>query len=168
MRGGFSTILTLFDVFKAYYTFEKFLEFWKYAFFFILAMEAFIAFGYFIYALIMGFSYYVMFDMDDEGVTHIQMPKQFKKAQAMGWIEFVAGMIAKKPGVAGAGLLSASKQSMSSDWNKVKSIEIFRRRGVIKVNSFLNYNQVYAEPEDFEFVENFIRSHVSEKCKISD
>lgn len=163
---GIFTMITLFDVFDGYYTFEKFLEFWKFAFLFILAMEAFMAFGYFIYALIMGFSYYVMFDMDDEGVVHTQMPKQFKKAQAMGWIAFIAGMVAKKPGVAGAGMLAASKQSMSSEWSKVKSIEIFRRRGVIKVNSLLNYNQVYAEPEDFEFVENFIKSHVSEKCKI--
>ena len=84
----------------------------------------------------------------------------------MGWIAFIAGMVAKKPGVAGAGMLAASKQSMSSEWSKVKSIEIFRHRGVIKVNSLLNYNQVYAEPEDFDFVEDFIKSHVSDKCKI--
>lgn len=163
---GIFTMITLFDVFDGHYTIEKFLEFWKFAFIFILAMEAFMAFGYFIYALIMGFSYYVMFDMDDEGVVHTQMPKQFRKAQAMGWIAFVAGMVAKKPGVAGTGMLAASKQSMSSEWNKVKSIEIYRRRGVIKVNSLLNYNQVYAEPEDFDFVEDFIKSHVSDKCKI--
>ncbi len=164
---GIFTMLTLFDVFGGYYTFDKFLDFWKFALFFILCAEAFVAFGYLVYSLIMGCTYYVMFDMDDDGVVHTQMPKQFKKAQAMGWIAFLAGMAAKKPGVAGAGLLSASKQSMSSDWKVVKSIEIYRRRGVIKVNSLLNYNQVYAEPEDFDFVENFIRSHVTEKCKIS-
>lgn len=165
---GIFTMVTLFDVFDGHYTFEEFLEFWKFALIFILCAEAFVTICYFIYSLIMGCTYYVMFDMSDQGVTHTQMPKQFKKAQAMGWIAFIAGMAAKKPGVAGAGLLSASKQSMSSDWDKVKSIEIFRRRGVIKVNSLLNYNQVYAETEDFEFVEIFIKSHVPERCKISD
>lgn len=165
---GIFTMITLFDVFDGYYTFEKFFDFWKFALFFILCAEAFIAVGYFIYSLIMGSYYYVLFDMDDDGVTHTQMPKQFKKAQAMGWIAVLAGMAAGKPGVAGAGMLAASKQSMSSEWDKVKSIEIFRRRGVIKVNSLLNYNQVYAEPEDFDFVEDFIRSHVNDTCKISD
>lgn len=164
---GIFLFLVILDVFDGRFSLENLLELGRGFFIFILAMEAFIAFSYFIYSLIMGSYYYVMFNMDDHGVTHIQMPKQFKKAQAMGWIAFIAGMAAKKPGVAGAGLLSASKQSMSSEWDKVKSIEIFRRRGVIKVNSFLNYNQVYAEPEDFEFVEKFIRSHVPEKCKIS-
>lgn len=164
---GIFIMITLFDVFDGHFNLDHFLDFGKTFLIFILAMEAFISFGYLIYSLIMGCTYYVMFDMSDQGVTHTQMPKQFKKAQAMGWIAFIAGMVAKKPGVAGAGLLSASKQSMSSDWNKVKSVEIFRRRGVIKVNSLLNYNQVYAEPEDFEFVEKFILSHVPEKCKIS-
>lgn len=164
---GIFIMITLFDVFDGHFNLDHFLDFGKTFLIFILAMEAFITFGYLIYSLIMGCTYYVMFDMSDQGVTHTQMPKQFKKAQAIGWIAFIAGMAAKKPGVAGAGLLSASKQSMSSDWDKVKSVEIFRRRGVIKVNSLLNYNQVYAEPEDFEFVENFILSHVPEKCKIS-
>lgn len=163
---GIFIFIVILDVCGGRFKFEEFLDFGKTFLIFILAMEAFIAFGYFLYSLIMGFSYYVMFDMDDNGVTHTQMPKQFKKAQAMGWLAFVAGMAAKKPGVAGAGLLSASKQSMSSSWPYVKSIEIFRRRGVIKVNERLNYNQVYAEKEDFEFVENFIKSHVTDKCKI--
>lgn len=163
---GIFIFIVILDVCGGRFSLESLINLGKGFFIFILAMEAFIAFGYFIYSLIMGFSYYVMFDMDDNGVTHTQMPKQFKKAQAMGWLAFVAGMVAKKPGVAGAGLLSASKQTMSSSWPYVKSIEIFRRRGVIKVNERLNYNQVYAEKEDFEFVENFIKSHVSDKCKI--
>lgn len=138
---------------------------WKYLIF-MAAFELLVAIGYFIYAALQGFKYCVLFDMDWQGVTHRQLPKQFRKAQAMSVMTMVAGAAARKPGVIGTGLLAASKQSMSSTWTAVRSIEINRKREVIKVNERLNKNQVYAKPADFDFVEDFIRTHVPEKCKI--
>lgn len=124
--------------------------------------------SYFIYALIQGFKYCVMFEMDDKGVTHTQMPKQFKKAQAIGFLTMLMGAAAGKPGVVGTGMLAASKSSMSSSWSNVKSVEIIRKRNVIKVNERLNRNQVYAEDVDFQFVADYIKAHVTKKCKISE
>lgn len=135
---------------------------------FILAFEVFVALGYFIYAAFLGFKYCVMFEMDDKGVVHMQMPRQFKKAQAVSFMTVIAGIATGNPGTIGTGLLAGSKQSMSSSWNSVRSVEIFRRRGVIKVNELLNKNQVYAQPEDFEWVVQYIKSHVGSKCKISE
>ena len=127
-----------------------------------------VAIGYVIYAATQGFKYCVVFEMDGEGVTHTQMPKQFKKAQAMSLITMLMGSVQGKPGAVGTGLLAASKQSMVSHWESVRSVEIDARHNVIKVNERMNKNQVYARDEDFEFVENFIKSHVPERCKISD
>lgn len=48
----------------------------------------------------------------------------------------------------------------------MNSIEIFRRRNLIKVNEPLNYNQVYSQDEDFDFVLNYIIKHLSPKAKV--
>lgn len=134
----------------------------------IAGLEALAALGYFLYAWMQGFKYCVLFEMGEEGVKHTQLQRQFKKARAMSLVLILAGLSAGKPDPVGAGLLAAARNSMFSSWSHVRSIEIFRRRGVIKVNERLNKNQVYAEPEDFPFVENYIKAHVPGECKIRE
>lgn len=134
----------------------------------VAGIEVLVALGYFIYAAFQGFKYCVMFQMDENGVKHIQMPKQFKKAQAASMVAVLAGMVTGNPGTVGTGLLAASHQMMESSWNSVRRVEIFRRRNVIKVNERLNKNQVYASDADFRFVEDYIRSHVQKRCKFRE
>ena len=69
------------------------------------------------------------------------------------------GLASGKPGVVGSGLLAGSKQSMFSEWSKVKSVICYSKRNTIKLNSPFNKNQVYASPNDFEFVKHFIEEH---------
>ena len=56
-------------------------------FVFLIIIAVFSVIGlisYLIYAAIMGGKYMVMFEMDDYGIVHKQMPRQVKKAQAIG------------------------------------------------------------------------------------
>ena len=160
--------LSIINAFQGHFNFKDFLDFSKIFLLILVGVEALVAISYFIYAAMQGFKYCVMFEMDGNGVTHTQMQKQFKKAQAMSFITMMMGAAAGKPGVVGTGLLAASKSAMSSSWNSVKSVEIIRKHDVIKVNGKLNKNQVYALPEDFPFVEEFIKSHVTKKCSIKE
>jgi len=160
--------LSIVNACDGHFNFKDFVEFSMYFLIILIGMEVLVALGYFIYAVIQGFKYCVMFEMDEEGITHIQMQKQFKKAQAVSVIAILMGASAGKPGAMGTGLLAASKSVMSSSWNAVKSIEIIRKHDVIKVNEKFNKNQVYALPEDFPFVEDFIRAHVSKRCSIKE
>jgi hypothetical protein len=43
----------------------------------------------------------------------------------------------------------------------VKNITVKQKRNVIYVNEKLTHNQVYADPDDFEFV----RGHILSRCK---
>lgn len=131
-------------------------------------MEVLVMLGYFVYALMQGWKYCVLFDMDESGVTHTQMPKQFKKAQAASLLLIFMGAAAGKPGAVGTGMLSAAKSRMFSPWSSVRSVEFHRKRDVIKVNERLNRNQVYALKEDYPFVEEYIRAHVTPKCKFRE
>lgn len=102
--------------------------------------------------------YIVLFEMDEKSIKHIQLPRQFKRAQAMGLITALVGLAAKRPTTAGAGLLSATRQASTSDFKYVKKVKAYPRRHLIKVNETLNKNQVYAATEDFDFVLDWIRT----------
>ena len=106
-----------------------------------------------------GWKYLVLFEMDEDGVMHRQMKNQFKKAQAMGWIAAVAAAAAGRPGMAGAGMLAATRNSMYSDFKRVRKVKVNRAMHTIYVNELLGRNQVYAETADFDFVLHFIKEH---------
>lgn len=110
--------------------------------------------------------YCVLFEMNETGVKHTQLKDQFKKAQALGFLTALLGAATKSYSTAGAGLLAATKQSQQSTFANVKSVKIKEKRHVIYVNETLNRNQVYAEPEDFIFIRDYIVAHCPKNSKI--
>jgi hypothetical protein len=96
--------------------------------------------------------------MDEKEVTHIQMPRQIKKAEAIGLITALVGAMAKNPTTIGTGMLAASKTKSTSVFAKVRRVKARRRLNLIKVNQRLEHNQVYVPKEDFDFVYNYIKS----------
>ena len=114
--------------------------------------------AYLIVAANYGWKYMVIFEMNEDEVRHIQMESQFEKAQALGWLIAVA---AGSLTAAGAGLLAATRDRSVSVFGNVTSVKADRRRQVIKVNQTLDKNQIYALPEDYDFVLEYILDHVS-------
>lgn len=112
--------------------------------------------GYFILALIYGFKYIVLFEMDDKGVSHIQQSKQFQKAEAIGWLTAFAGARASNPTVTGSGLLMATKQSTTTEFAFVDKVICLKKQNTIKVNQLFSKNQVYVSDEDYDFVREYI------------
>lgn len=117
--------------------------------------------AYFIVAATYGFKYIVLFTMDEEGVVHSQQDKQFKKAQAAGWLTVFAGAAAGSVGAMGTGMLAASKRSSASDFKHVSKVVGLRKRNTIKVNQLFSKNQVYVKSEDYDFVWDYITA----RCK---
>ena len=116
--------------------------------------------SYLILAGIYGWKYEVLFEMDDTSISHIQMPKQYKKAEAIGWITAMAGALSGSFSTAGAGLNAASGSVSVSEFSRVKRLVRRKRMHTIKVNSPFNKNQVYAETDsDYEFVWAFLKEH---------
>ena len=113
--------------------------------------------GVLITAAVLG-KYVVLFEMDEKGVTHIQMPRQVKKAEVIGLITALVGAMAKSPTTIGAGVLATAKTKSTSEFVNVRRVKARRRFNLIKVNQLLDKNQVYVADEDFDFVYNFIKS----------
>lgn len=131
-----------------------------------IGITAIILFGlsiisYFILACIYGFKYCVLFEMNDEGIRHIQMEKQFKKAEALAWAEAIAGIACGKLGMTGSALLAGTRNSLSTDFSKVKKMKAIKRHNTIKLDAPFSHNQIYVSDEDFDFVLNFIKERIN-------
>ena len=115
--------------------------------------------GVLIVAIMYRGKYIVLFEMDEKEIAHIQEPRQFRKAQKMGAITAMAGAAGGNLTTAGAGLLSATKNSSTSILANVRRVKPRRWLHVIKVNQLLNKNQIYVPSEDFDFVYDFLKKH---------
>ena len=123
------------------------------AFFFALTCV-----GYAVYAIMQGGKYCVVFTMDEHGIVHKQLPRQYKKAQVASALNVVAGIVAGNPGQVGLGITS-NRDSLTSDFSAVTSVKGSRTLQVIKVNEPLAKNQVYVERDDYDFVFDYIVEH---------
>lgn len=112
--------------------------------------------SYLIVAGMYGWKYMVLFEMDEKGVVHNQMPKQFEKAEALSWLTVMAGAAAGNITTMGSGLLASSKNRSVSSFEHVKKIIRKKAFNTIKVNELLEKNQVYAAKEDYDFVWDYI------------
>ena len=116
--------------------------------------------SYLIYAAMVGGKYCVLFEMDERGVLHKQLAKQYKKMQVLGMLTAMMGVASGNLAMTGVGINVASNSEMYSQFDKVRKVKASKSRNLIKVNGLLYHNQVYAETEDFDFVYDFIRSRV--------
>lgn len=131
----------------------------------ILKVMGFVALGivvlvtisYLIYAAIMKGKYIVEFTMDEKGILHSQIDEQAKKARGIGNATLLTGVLTGSMSSVGLGL-NSQRTSMYSEFSSVKNIKSYQKRNLIKLNSFLNKNQVYVAAEDFDFVEEYISS----------
>lgn len=133
---------------------------------FVLMLMGFIAgilvvlvlLGYLLYAAMSGWTYTVHFIMDENGVVHEQSPKAKKVGERIGFLTMLAGLLARKPGVMGSGMLAASRTTMTTDFSKVRKVKTIRWMNTIKVNEPFGKNRVYVADDDFDFVYNYISS----------
>lgn len=137
---------------------EGFLNFGKVMLIMLAIMAGLTFLGILVLSMIYGGKYVVLFEMDDKEVSHIQLPRQYTKAQVVGMITAMVGFAAKSASTTGAGLLAASKSSSTSTFKNVRRVIPRRSFNLIKVNQLFNKNQIYVPKEDFDFVYDYIKS----------
>ena len=129
-----------------------------------LGIVAFLSFisiiSYYIWVIISGGRYCVLFTMDEQSITHQQMPSQVKKGQVIGAIAAMVGLASGHPTTGAAALLAATVSVFRTEFHNVKNIKYVRKRNLIKVNETLTKNRVFVPEEDYFFVLNYI----SQRC----
>lgn len=155
---GFFCLLMWGDVMESW---ESFWGFTRVLLGVLVLIEILSLLGYLLYAAIMGGKYCVVFTMDEKGIKHEQMPKQYKRAQIISNLTVLAGLASGRPSVVGTGLLSR-RAAMYTKFSTVKTVRLIKKRNTIKLSG----NQIYATDSDFDFVANYIIQHVNKKCQI--
>lgn len=124
-------------------------------------MTVLVLVGYYLFFIpLRGIHYPVVFEMDQKGIRHIQMPKRQDKTELLTWLGILAGALAGNPTVVGANLLAASRNQLYTEFKKVRKIHVHRRKKIIKlIASDLTRNLIYVSPEDFAFVQEHILHH---------
>ncbi len=119
--------------------------------------------GYWIWAAINGGRYAALFVMDEEGVSHVQMPKTVKRAEMIGAIGMMVGAASSDITPEASSILAASSTAWKSEFKNVRKVIAVRQRQLIKVNELLTKNRIYVESRsDYEFVLEYIL----QRCKI--
>ena len=127
-------------------------------------MTALVWISFLIYAAIMGGKYVAMFEMDENGVNHKQLPKQAKKAMGIAAAAILIGMLSHSNSAVIGGI-AATNTEMYTSFSKTKKVRFYPKRDTIKISHLLMHNQVYAKPEDFDFVQNYILQRVPDSAK---
>ncbi|MBR0129821.1 MAG: hypothetical protein IJM08_00790 [Firmicutes bacterium] len=111
--------------------------------------------GYFLYAAIMGGKYIVIYKMDDEGIFQQQQEKQAKKAEVIANLTVLAGLLSRNLTTTGIGLTSR-RTSMYTTFEGTKKLTGVPSKGLVKLDCLMSHDRIYCEPEDYEFVWNYI------------
>ena len=116
---------------------------------------------YFIYRYYNG-SFTFLYEMDEESITLNRYGDDVDKTKLIGQISALTGVLTGSAGLAGSGSYVAASNSARSNFRSVYSIKPYPERDLIKVNSPFLFNEIYVNKQDYDFVLEYIRSHVEQ------
>ena len=113
---------------------------------------------YFLVALIYGGMYISYFVMDDQKISHYQPTEQAEKARLIGLFSAAGGAATGNWGLTAASMTAGGRLIVEMKFDEIRSMTIVPSLGEIRVHSFLTWNTIYVNQEDFAFVAEYLRS----------
>ena len=161
---GIFVLLLLINLAEGYLDGETLLSFLMFFGIALAGITALVGISYLIYAAIMGGKYIVLFEMDDNGINHAQVPSQARKARGISSSAFTIGLLTGNHS-AFIGGMAAANTSMYTGFSQTRKVRFYPNRDLIKIRQLLFRNQIYAKPEDFAFVQSYILARVPDQAK---
>ena len=97
--------------------------------------------------------------MMEDKVVVLQTEEEKEVSKKIALLSFLFAALSKSPGAAGAGLAAVANSEVESVYTDVKQVIGDRKHDSIKVNNTLLHNVVFVEPQQFDFVWNYLTSH---------
>ena len=113
---------------------------------------------YFLVALIYGGMYIFYFVMDDQKISHYQPTEQAEKARLIGLFSAAGGAATGNWGLTAASMTAGGRLIVEMKFDEIRSMTIVPSLGEIRVHSFLTWNTIYVNQEDFAFIAEDLRS----------
>jgi hypothetical protein len=109
--------------------------------------------------LIFGNRFPTRFAVNPEGVFY---QSQSGRAAKLNRAAIIIGLLARKPGAAGAGMLAASRESGGVDWEDVHKIREYPDQKVVSLmNSWRVVVRLYCTPDNYPRVLGLVRNYAA-------
>ncbi len=131
---------------------------WRYLLIAAAVVVPLMGLSYLFLCLLYKGKYTMLFEMDDVGVLHAEPPGQRKKSRKLGVAAAVGGIATGYPGAMG---LAATGQSSYSRFAQVRTVKVVRKQDLIRLSGGFVQNKIFAAPEHFDFVQQYIVSRCS-------
>jgi hypothetical protein len=129
----------------------------------LLPLVAYVAGGgvvaalFVIASLLLGNGYDAQFAVGPAGVLY----QSGSRGQSVSRVAILAGVLARSPAAAGAGLIAASREVTAIPWTDVERIQIHRGPRVISLQSkWRTLLRLHCTAENFDHVSDSVRRHV--------
>jgi hypothetical protein len=108
--------------------------------------------------LIFGNRYPMRFSVTRDGASYVS---ESRRAKTLNRAAIVVGLLARKPGVAGAGFLGAASSSGGVEWEDIRAVrEHPAQRVITLMNSWRAVLRLYCTPENYARVAGLVRSYM--------
>jgi hypothetical protein len=115
--------------------------------------------GTLIFALIMGNRLPMAFKVDAEGVNMKSVSSRVKNINRGA---ILVGLLARKPGVIGAGMAGRSQEETTIPWNELRKVDFYPAHRVIFLKGdIFSRIRLYCTPANYSAVEQCIRKQLS-------
>ncbi|MFW5649605.1 MAG: hypothetical protein ACOCG5_11000 [Candidatus Alkaliphilus sp. MAG34] len=126
---------------------------WRYLLIAAAVVFLLMGFSYLILCLTYKGTYTMQFEMDEAGILHTEAPGQRKKSRRLGVAAAVVGTATGYSGVMG---LATVGQVFYSRFAQVRVVKAVKKQNLIRLSSRFVQNRIYASPEQFDFVWQYI------------
>ena len=106
-----------------------------------------------------GYKYVWEYSMSREKIIVLQTPEEQERSRAAAGVMFLLFLLDSDTSMAAAGSAMLASSRVDSNYADVRHIIADRRHDLIKVNNALMHNAVYAYPQQYDFVWNYITAH---------
>lgn len=124
----------------------------------VLIILAIVVGCYFLVALIYGGMYISYFVMDDQKISHYQPSDQADKERLIGLVSAAGGAATGNWGLTAAAMTAGGRLVVEMKFDDIRSMTIVPSQGEIRLHSFLTWNTIYVNQEDFAIVAEYLRS----------
>lgn len=113
--------------------------------------------------LVYGGKYHVEYVLDSKGILSRTQPRQARKNRIVNSLTVGLGVLSGKPGAAGAGMLAASRQSVSLSWRRIRKVKYKPRGKVIIVRGGpMERIALFCGPDNYHEVERLLKSRLAD------
>lgn len=111
--------------------------------------------------LFYGGKYDAGYIINSKGILNYTQKKQAKRNLVLNSLLVIIGLLTRRPGTAGTGLLAQSRQSVFIKWSSIKKVKMYpKSRTIIVRGGFTEKIAIFCTEENYNTVELFIRSEV--------